>query len=55
MVHKFYHYPSKEKLPESFESFKFVSYRAKMSGEFDSTKDSQSTKLKASYICKAKF
>ena len=34
-----------EKLPESIESSRFVSYRARMSGEFDSRKDPQSTKL----------
>ena len=33
-------------MPESIESFKFVSHRARMSGEFDSRKDSQSTKFK---------
>ena len=32
-------------MPESIESFKFVSHRARMSGEFDSRKDSQSTKF----------
>ena len=31
-----------EKLPESIESSRFVSHRARMSGEFDSRKDSQS-------------
>ena len=35
-----------EKMPESIESSKFVSERARMSGEFDSRKDSQSTKFK---------
>ena len=34
-----------EKLPESIESCKFVSHRARMSGEFDSRKYSHSTKL----------
>ena len=34
-----------EKLPESIESSRFVSHRARMSGEFDSRKDSQSTKF----------
>ena len=33
------------KLPESIESFRFVSQRARMSGESDSRKDSQSTKF----------
>ena len=33
------------KLPESIESTMFVSHRARMSGEFDSRKDSQSTKF----------
>ena len=36
---------STEKFPESVESSKFVSHWAKMSGEFDSRKDSHSTKL----------
>ena len=31
---------------ESIESSRFVSYRARMSGEFGSRKDSQSTKFK---------
>ena len=31
-----------DKLPESTESSRFVSHRARMSGEFDSRKDSQS-------------
>ena len=35
-----------KKLPESIESSRFVSHRARMSGEFDSRKDSQSTKFK---------
>ena len=35
-----------EKLPESIESYRFVSQRARMSGEFDSRKDSQSIKYK---------
>ena len=35
----------KEKLPESIESSRFVSHRARMSGEFDSRKASQSTKF----------
>ena len=34
-----------EKLPESVESSRFVSHRARTSGEFDSRKDSQSTKF----------
>ena len=34
-----------EKLPESIESSRFVSHRARTSGEFDSRKDSQSTKF----------
>ena len=34
-----------EKLPESIESPKFASHRARMSGEFDSRKESYSTKL----------
>ena len=34
-----------EKLPESIKSSNFVSHRARMSGEFDSKKDSHSTKL----------
>ena len=34
-----------EKLPESIESSRFVSQRARISGEFDSRKDSQSTKF----------
>ena len=34
-----------EKLPQSIESFRFVSHRVKMSEEFDSRKDSQSTKF----------
>ena len=33
-------------MPESIESSKFVSHRARMSGEFDSRKDSYSTKFK---------
>ena len=33
------------KLPESIESSKFVSHRARISGEFDSRKNSHSTKL----------
>ena len=37
--------PLSEKLPESVESFKFVSYRAGMPGEFDLKKDSHSPKL----------
>ena len=32
-------------MPESIESSKFVSHRARMSGEFDSRNDSHSTKL----------
>ena len=35
-----------EKLPESTESSKFVSHRARVSGEFDSKKDSHSSKFK---------
>ena len=31
-------------MPESIDSSRFVSYRARMAGEFDSRKDSQSTK-----------
>ena len=31
-----------EKLPESTESSRFISHRARMSGKFDSRKDSQS-------------
>ena len=38
--------PITEKLPESIESSRFVSHRARMSGEFDSRKDSQSSKFK---------
>ena len=34
-----------EKLRESIESSRFVSHRARMPGEFDSKKDSQSTKF----------
>ena len=34
-----------KKLPELIESSKFVSHRARMSGEFDSKKDSHSTKF----------
>ena len=34
-----------EKLTESIESLRFVSHRARISGEFDSRKDSQSTKF----------
>ena len=37
--------PLTEKLPESIESSRFASHRARMSGEFDSRKDSQSTKF----------
>ena len=40
--------PITEKLPESIESSKFVSYRVRMSGEFDSRKDLHSTKFKGS-------
>ena len=32
-------------MPEAIESSKFFSHRARMSGEFDSKKDSHSTKL----------
>ena len=39
-------------MPESSEPSKFVSHRVRMLGEFDSRKDSHSTKLN---ICKAKF
>ena len=38
-------YPPSEKFPESIESSKFVSHRARISGEFDSRKYSHSTKL----------
>ena len=38
--------PLTEKLPESTESSKFVSHRARVSGEFDSRKDSHSSKFK---------
>ena len=34
-----------EKLPESIKSSKFVSHRPRMSGKFDSRKDSHSRKL----------
>ena len=34
-----------EKLPESIESSRFVSHRARMSGEFDPRKDLQSRKF----------
>ena len=34
-----------DNFPESIESSKFASHRARMSGEFDSRKDSHSTKL----------
>ena len=34
-----------EKLPESIELSTFVSHRARMSGDFDSREDSQSTKF----------
>ena len=34
-----------EKLPESIESSRFVSHRARISGEFDSRKDLQLTKF----------
>ena len=34
-----------EKLPDSIESSRFVSHRARISGEFDSRKDSQSTRF----------
>ena len=36
----------KEKLPQSIKACRFVLHRAIMSGEFDSRKDSQSTKFK---------
>ena len=35
-----------EKLAESIESFRFVSHRARISGQFDSREDGQSTKFK---------
>ena len=38
--------PLTEKLPESTESPRFIPHRAKMSGELDSRKESQSTKFK---------
>ena len=38
--------PPTEKLPESIESSKFVSYRRRMSGEFDSRRDSHLAKFK---------
>ena len=50
-----------EKLPESIESSRFVSNRARMSGEFDSRKDSQSRRsrifLKLSFrdLCDSKI
>ena len=34
-----------EKSPQSIESSKFVSHRARISGQFDSRKDSHSTKF----------
>ena len=34
-----------DKFPESIESSRFVSHRARMSGEFDLRKDSESTQL----------
>ena len=37
-------------MPESIESSRFVSHRVIMLGEFDSRKDSHSTKLKRSQI-----
>ena len=37
--------PVTEKLPESIELPKFVSHRARMSRDFDSKKDSHSTKF----------
>ena len=40
--------PLTEKLPESIESSRFVSHRERMSGEFDSRKDSQSKKFEQS-------
>ena len=36
---------SHRELSESIESSRFISHRARMSGEFDSRKDSQSTKF----------
>ena len=45
----FFHMPKPEpltdKLPESIVSSRFVSHRERMSGEFDSRKDSQSRKF----------
>ena len=41
-------------MPKSIESSKFVSQRARMSGEFDSKKDSQLTKFKQRPIIFAK-
>ena len=38
--------PLTEKLPESIESSRFASHRARTSGEFGSRRDSQSTKFK---------
>ena len=38
-------YPLTEKLPESIESSRFASHRARMSGDFDTRKDMQSTKF----------
>ena len=38
-------YPLTEKLPGLIELFKFVSHRIRMSGEFDSRKDSHSPKF----------
>ena len=37
--------PLTEKLPKSIDSSRFVSHRARIAGEFDSRKDSQSTKF----------
>ena len=54
-----------EKLPQSIESSRFVSHRERISGEFDSRKDSQSTefeqrpwifaKLSFSELCDSKL
>ena len=42
--------PFTEKLPESIDSSKFVSHRARISGEFNSRKDLHSTKLEQNLI-----
>ena len=44
-----------EKLPESIESSRFVSDRARMSGEFDSRKDSQSAEFERKPLIFAKL